>query len=98
VDRADLGDRSYHLHLPRISRSTRRTEEAFWADFDRDCPFILGGLLDAASVGMRMLPQVHLSALSRMADAERWGEAVARGLGWALTVSIPKYGVTGRSG
>ena len=49
VDRADLGDRSYFLHLPRISWSMRRTEEAFWADFDRDCPLILGGLLDAVS-------------------------------------------------
>ena len=27
--------------------------------------------------------EVQLSGLSRMADAERWGEAVARGLGWA---------------
>ena len=30
-----------------------------------------------------MLPDTHLTELSRMADAERWGEAVARGLGWA---------------
>lgn len=30
-----------------------------------------------------MLPNLQLSGLSRMADAERWGEAVARGLGWA---------------
>jgi hypothetical protein len=83
VERADLGDRSYFLHLPRISRSMRRTEEAFWADFDRDCALILGGLLDAMSAGMRVLPDIHLSGLSRLADAERWGEAVVRGLGWA---------------
>jgi hypothetical protein len=83
VDRADLGDRSYFLHLPRISWSMRRTEEAFWADFDRNFPLILGGLLDAVSAGMRALPEVHLPGLSRLADAERWAEAVARGLGWA---------------
>jgi hypothetical protein len=83
VDKADLGDRSFFLHLPRISRSSRRTEEAFWADFDRDWPLILGGLLDAVSAGMRVLPNLQLSGLARMADAERWGEAVARGLGWA---------------
>jgi hypothetical protein len=83
VDKADLGDRSYFLHLPRISWSKRRTEEAFWADFDRDCPLILGGLLDAVSAGMQALPDVHLSGLSRLTDAERWAEAVARGLGWA---------------
>ena len=30
---------------------------------------------------MRTLPDVHLAGLSRLADAERWGESVARGLG-----------------
>jgi hypothetical protein len=83
VEKADLGDRSFFLHLPRIPRTTRQTEEAFWADFDRDWPVILGGLLDAVSAGMRALPDVRLARLSRVADAERWGEAVARGLGWA---------------
>ncbi len=81
VAQADVADRSFFLHLSPISEATRRTEEAFWADFDRDCPKLLGGLLDAVSAGMRMMPNVHLEALSRMADAERWGEAVARGLG-----------------
>ena len=79
VAQADVADRSFFLHLSPISEATRRTEEAFWADFDRDCPKLLGGLLDAVSAGMRMMPNVHLEALSRMADAERWGEAVARG-------------------
>jgi hypothetical protein len=83
VEKADLGDRSFFLHLPRIPRSTRQTEEAFWADFDRDCPLILGGLLDAVSAGMRALADIRLARLSRLADAERWGEAVGRGLGWA---------------
>jgi hypothetical protein len=83
VEKADLGDRSFFLHLPRIPRSTRQTEEAFWADFDRDCPLILAGLLDAVSAGMRALADIRLARLSRLADAERWGEAVGRGLGWA---------------
>jgi hypothetical protein len=83
VEKADLGDRSFFLHLPRIPRSTRQTEEAFWADFDRDCPLILGGLLDAVSAGMQALPDIRLARLSRLADAERWGEAVGHGLGWA---------------
>jgi hypothetical protein len=83
VEKADLGDRSFFVHLPRISESTRQTEETFWADFDRDCPLILGGLLDAVAAGMRALSAVQPERLSRLADAERWGEAVARGLGWA---------------
>jgi hypothetical protein len=83
VNRDDLADRSLFLHLPPILKTGRRTEKAFWADFHRDYPEILGGLLDAVVAGMRMLPDVHLKELSRMADAELWGEAVARGLGWA---------------
>ncbi len=83
VEKADLGDRSFFLHLPRIQQRMRQTEQAFWADFDRDCPLILGGLLDAVSGGMRVLPDVPLGGLSRLADAGLWGEAVARGLGWA---------------
>ena len=83
VEKPDLGDRSFFLHLPRISELTRQTEQAFWEEFDRDCPLILGGLLDAVSAGMRALPEVQPARLSRLADAERWGEAVARGLGWA---------------
>jgi hypothetical protein len=83
VEKPDLGDRSFFLHLPRITEPTRRSEEGFWADFARDCPLILGGLLDAVAAGMRALPEVQPERLSRMADAERWGEAVARGLGWA---------------
>ena len=47
VDKADLGDRSYLPALAADFLVDRRTEEAFWADFDRDCPLILGGLLDA---------------------------------------------------
>ena len=83
VNKADLADRSFFLHMPSISSSTRRSEQALWEEFDHDCPRILGGLLDAVSAGMRMLPQVQLARMSRMADAERWGEAVARALGWA---------------
>ena len=83
VDKADLGDRSFFVHLPRISGRHAGTEEAFWADFARDCPLILGGLLDAVAAGMRCAAGGSAERLSRMADAERWGEAVARGLGWA---------------
>jgi hypothetical protein len=35
VNQGDLADRSFFLNLPRISRSTRRTEEAFWAAVSR---------------------------------------------------------------
>ena len=96
VNRGDLADRSFFLHLPPVSKLTRRTEKAFWADFHRDCPRILGGLLDAVAAGMRMLPDVELTEMSRMADAEQWGEAVARGSAGPLERLPSRSGQTGR--
>ncbi len=38
----DVTDRSFFLHAPPITRGARRTEEAFWAEFERDWPKLLG--------------------------------------------------------
>jgi hypothetical protein len=91
VRKGDLADRSIFLHLPIISGRQRRGDRAFWADFNRDAPILLGALLDAVSAGIRLWPEVQLPELSRMADTERWGEAVARGLGWAPGTFVMAY-------
>ena len=44
-------------------------------------PGVFGALLDAAAGGVRLWPEVKLDSMSRMADLDRWGEAVVRGLG-----------------
>jgi hypothetical protein len=54
-------------------------------------------LFDAVSAGMRHWPEVRLSELSRMADTDRWGEAVARGLGWAPGTFVNAYKANRRS-
>ncbi len=82
VKRGDLIDRSVFLHLSPIHRSDRRTESEFWASFQFDYSRILGSVLDAVVLGMRILPSVELPEVSRMADFGYWGEAVGRGLGW----------------
>jgi hypothetical protein len=82
VKRGDLIDRSVFLNLSPIHRSDRRTESEFWASFQFDYSRILGSVLDAVVLGMRILPSVELPEVSRMADFGYWGEAVGRGLGW----------------
>jgi hypothetical protein len=82
VKRGDLIDRSVFLSLSPIHPSDRRTEGEFWASFQFDYSRILGSLLDAVVLGMRILPSVELPEVSRMADFGYWGEAVGRGLGW----------------
>ena len=82
VKRGDLIDRSVFLHLAPIHPSDRRTESELWSSFQFDYPRILGSVLDAVVLGMRILPSVELPEVSRMADFAYWGEAVGRGLGW----------------
>ena len=82
VKRGDLIDRSVFLNLAPIHPADRRTESELWSSFQFDYPRILGSLLDAVVLGMRILPSVELPEVSRMADFGYWGEAVGRGLGW----------------
>ena len=56
VTRGDLVDRSIFLSLPRIRPDQRRSDEAFWAEFDRDYPALFGSLLDAVAGGIRFWP------------------------------------------
>jgi hypothetical protein len=97
VTRGDLVDRGIFLSLPRISPATRRSNQAFWSNFDRDYPALFGALLDAVAVGLRLWPRVELNALSRMADLDCWGEAVTRGLGLLPGTFIAAYYANRRS-
>jgi hypothetical protein len=81
VNRGDLVDRSLFLHLGVIAEEKRRTEGEFWRDFEAAAPQLFGALLDALSGGLRLLPEVKLTALPRMADFALFGEAVSRALG-----------------
>jgi len=73
--RSDLMDRAVILTLPAIPPEKRRLESDLWRAFDTAHPYILGGLLDAVSLGLRNLAQVHLDKSPRMADFARWAVA-----------------------
>jgi hypothetical protein len=91
VRRSDLVDRSIFLGLPPIDPGDRRCEEEFWQAFHQDHGRILGALLDAVAGGLRELPSVHLTRMPRMADFARFGEAVARHLGWPAETALREY-------
>jgi hypothetical protein len=82
VSRGDLIDRALFLHLPVIGEEERRTEAAFWKDFDAESPRLLGALLDAVAGGLRELPNIHLTGMPRMADFAMFGESTSRALGY----------------
>jgi hypothetical protein len=75
ITRPDLADRSIFLPLPHLAEERRRTEKEIWRDFETAQPRILGALLDAASYGLRALPEVRLEQLPRMADFALWATA-----------------------
>jgi hypothetical protein len=73
----DLASRTVRFALE-VMAKTRATEE-YWAAFERDCPSILGVLLDAVAHGLRELPQAKerlaKEELPRMADFAVWATA-----------------------
>ena len=81
VNRGDLIDRALFLHLAVIPEENRRTESAFWRDFEAALPQLFGALLDAVAGGLRLLPEVKPAAVPRMADFAVFGDAVSRALG-----------------
>lgn len=84
--RSDLLERSLIIDLPTIGEGTRRAEKAFWQEFEKARPLILGALLDVVCGAIRRLPAIERKPdtdLSRMADFEQWGEAAEEPLGLA---------------
>lgn len=81
VSRPDLADRCIFIHLPAISDAQRRTEQDFWEDFTAATPSIVGALFELVSQAMRILPDVKLESLPRMADFMIFGEAISRAMG-----------------
>lgn len=83
--RSDLLDRSLIIEIPPIKDKSRKTENMFWPDFERDLPKILGAVLDVMSAAIRRLPEIESRTgveLPRLADFHMWAEAgeVALGL------------------
>ena len=80
--RPDLIDRVIHVDMPTIPPEARKDDADTSAACERDRPKVFGALLDLFADALRILPTVKLAHKQRMADFERFGEAVARALGF----------------
>jgi hypothetical protein len=80
--RPDLADRSVVLVSNPIPEDKRRAEKELRAAFREKQPFVLGALLDAAAHGLRVMHNVELRKLPRMADFAIWITACEPALGW----------------
>ena len=61
--------------LPHVQQERRPAEKEIWHDFELARPHILGALMEAATHGLRALPEVRLEQLPRMADFALWSTA-----------------------
>jgi hypothetical protein len=82
VTASDLLDRCLTVTLPPIPGPQRRTERELDQLVRAAAPRILGGLLDAAVVGLQRVDGIVLDRAPRMADVAAWVEACAPALGW----------------
>ncbi|HIN17538.1 MAG TPA: hypothetical protein EYM68_06485, partial [Gammaproteobacteria bacterium] len=73
--KSDLMDRAVILKLPPIPEANRLGDKELWQRFNAAHPYILGGLMDAVSRGLRNLAQVRLDRAPRMADFAKWAVA-----------------------
>lgn len=81
--RPDLIDRVIHVDMPTIPSESRKDDADTSAAWELDRPFVFGALMDLFVKALRILPTVKLTHKQRMADFERFGEAVSRALGFA---------------
>ncbi len=91
ANRPDLLDRAILIELCRIDENNRRELSELMADFEKDLPYILGGIFDMLSKAMKIYPTVKLDTLPRMADFARWGYAVGEALGGLGNEFLEQY-------
>ena len=89
--RPDFLDRAVIVEFLDIKPEMRRDEAQFWREFEEARPRILGALLDAATAGLRNLPDVKLDQLPRMADFAIWLSACEESLGMKPGEALGAY-------
>jgi putative DNA primase/helicase len=89
--RPDFLDRALIIEFLEMKPEARRDEAQFWCDFEQVRPRILGALLDAASAGLRNLPNTRRDQLPRMADFALWVNACEGSLGMSPGEAMTNY-------
>jgi len=94
IHRPDLLDRSIIFYCPNIT--TRRTERQMKADFEKDAPLILGGMLDLISAALDVKID-ESEELPRMADFAEFGMKLEVAAGWEKGAFLNAYNENLRS-
>lgn len=80
-EQSDLSERCLLFEPLPIKKTNRQTDSTIWSKFQKDKPAILGGMFEALSQAMVILPTLQANNLHRMADAHLEMVAIAMALG-----------------
>ena len=80
-NKSDLAERSILFSLKKISKNQRKTDAELWRQFEQSKAKILGAIFDTLVKAMSIIPDLHLTKLHRMADANIEMTAIAIALG-----------------
>lgn len=94
VTAQDLADRVVHVELPEVEGYRRESD--IRADFERDRPLIVGGLLDLFVRTLAKLPEAQVERPPRMADFALLGEAMQMAQGKPPGAFMRLYGANRR--
>ena len=89
--RPDLLERSLLLEVGRIEPEQRKTEKELYENFNKDLPFILGGIFNVLVKSLEIHPAIKLESKHRMADWEIWGCAISEALGYKQEIFLKAY-------
>jgi hypothetical protein len=78
----DALDRSIKLELERIRDEDNIHETRLLDEFKQQIPQLLGYIFDILSKALEIKDSIELKRLPRMGDFAKWGEAIARALGY----------------
>jgi len=81
---SDLLDRTILFVLEKIIEEDRIPRSKLLADFEKEKPYILGGILSVVSKALKIKKDIKLKRRQRLADFHEWGCAIAVALGYTV--------------
>lgn len=76
--RADFLDRSIIIMLKKLNNNTRKSEVSLNEEFEKNYPFLIGGIFKILALVIKELPSVRTENLPRMSEFARFGIALER--------------------
>lgn len=80
ITRGDLADRTLYFESLMIDEDKRNPENEFWGEFNKDKPYILGGIFDILSKAIALYPTIQLKKIHRLGDFHKLGCAIAKAM------------------